>query len=320
MAVDVVYLEDDKSSDTMKMVVIGIIVGIVLGGAIGYMYASASGGSGKGALPQDEVATRTLDFVNTNLLQPGATAKIESITEKSGVLHFNFTINSASGLVNAPAYVTKDGSLFFLQPPINMSKPLPSPVTPPATEHPNTASGEINAAALVDDDPAAGDPNAKVIVVEFSDFQCPFCAKALQTVKDLKEFYGDQILFVYRDFPLHSIHPLAGKAAEAAQCANEQGRFWEYHDMLFEKQSDWATGGAAKFNEYARNLGLDSGAFVECLDSGKYTAEVEADRQAGIAIGVTGTPTFVINGQKVSGAVPLDILKDIIDSELAKTS
>lgn len=317
MAVGVIYLDEDNSSETMKMVLLGIIVGIVLGGAIGYMYASTSGGAGKGALSQEEVSAKTLEFVNTNLLQPGVTANVESVTEESGVFHFNFTITSPGGSFNAPAYVTKDGSLFFPEAPINMNAPMPPVQTPPPGDHPETG-GEINAAALVDDDPTAGDPHAKVIVVEFSDFQCPFCANALQTVNDLKEFYGDQILFVYRDFPLHNIHPLAGKAAEAAQCADEQDRFWEYHDMLFEKQSDWATGGAAKFNEYARNLGLEPGAFIECIDSGKYTAEVEADLQAGIAAGVTGTPTFVINSQKVSGAVPLDILKDIVDNELAK--
>jgi len=313
----VIYLDEDKSSDTMKMVVLGIIVGVVLGGAIGYMYASASGGAGKGGLSQEEVTAKTLDFVNNNMLPPGATAKVESITDTSGIYQFNFTINSASGPINAPAYVTKDASLFFLEPPINMSAPLPPPQTPPAGNHPDTG-GKINMAALVDDDPAVGDPNAKVIVIEFSDFQCPFCAKAVQTVKDLKEFYGDQILFVYRDFPIYSIHPLAGKAAEAAECADEQGKFWEYHDTLFEKQQDWITGGAGKFKDYAVELGLDTTSFGECLDSGKYTAEVEADLQAGIAAGVTGTPAFIINGQTVSGAVPLDILKDIVDKELAK--
>ncbi len=299
----------------MKMVVLGLIVGVVLGGAIGYMYASTAGGTDRGVLPQEEVTIKTLDFVNKNLLQPGVTAKVESIIDTGGLYQFDFTITSAASTDSATAYVTKDASLFFLEPPINMSRPPPQ--TPPAGDRPD-AGGNINMIALVDDDPAVGDPHAKVIVVEFSDFQCPFCAKALQTVKDLKEFYGDQILFVYRDFPLHSIHPLAGKAAEAAECADEQGKFWEYHDKLFEKQQDWSTGGAGKFKDYAAELGLDTTAFGECLDSGKYAAEVDADLQAGLAAGVTGTPAFIINGQTVSGAVPLDILKDVVDRELAK--
>jgi protein-disulfide isomerase len=315
-------MESEKSepssqdkSETTKLVVLGLFIGLVLGGAIGYLYSSTKGSSGTFGLSIDEVASLTEDFVNTNLLPPGVTATIGGADEIGGVYRFNFTINDGGVSTIIPTYVTKDATLFFTDTPIEMTVPF-HPPSPPSQQQPE--EGDIDMLTLVDDDPTAGNPHAKVIVVEFSDFQCPFCANALPTVTQLKEDYGNQILFVYRDFPLHQIHPLAGKASEAAQCAFEQDMFWEYHDTLFEKQQEWSNAGVPKFKEYAGELGLDTTEFNGCLDSGKYADEVEADLQAGSHAGVSGTPTFIINGQKISGAVPLDVLKEIIDTELAK--
>jgi protein-disulfide isomerase len=192
----------------------------------------------------------------------------------------------------------------------------PKPSPPSETVAPTTQKN-IDMKSLIDDDPWAGNKNAKVIVVEFSDFQCPFCQRAAPTVKQIIETYGDNILFVYRDFPIHSIHPQAQKAAEASQCAFEQDNFWDYHDKLFERQSEWAASGVPKFKDYAAELGLDTTKFNDCLDSGKYAGEVGGDLSVGQQLGVTGTPTFFVNGEKIVGAQPYSVFEGIIDSALA---
>jgi protein-disulfide isomerase len=173
----------------------------------------------------------------------------------------------------------------------------------------------------LDDDPVKGSQNAKVTIVEFSDFQCPFCQRFfLQTLPQIEEKYikTGKVRFVYRDFPLTSIHPYAQKAAEAAECAYEQGKFWEYHDILFQKQSEWVVAGESKFKEYAQQLGLDTQKFNQCLDSGKYANEVQKDYNDGLKYGVSGTPTFFINGIEVVGAQPYNVFEQIIEQELNK--
>jgi protein-disulfide isomerase len=172
----------------------------------------------------------------------------------------------------------------------------------------------------LDDDPVKGSPDAKVTIVEFSDFQCPFCQRFfLQTLPQIEEKYikTGKVRFVYRDFPLN-FHQYAQKAAEAAECADEQGKFWEYHDILFQKLSEWATVGESKFKEYAQQLGLDMQKFNQCLDSGKYANEVQKDYNDGLKYGVSGTPTFFINGIKIVGAQPYSVFEQIIEQELSK--
>jgi protein-disulfide isomerase len=210
------------------------------------------------------------------------------------------------GRITAPTQVIEG-----VVPQQTLKPSVPRETVAPATQK------NIDMKSLIDDDPWAGNKNAKVIVVEFSDFQCPFCQKAAPTVKQIIESYGDNILFVYRDFPIHSIHPQAQKAAEASQCAFEQDRFWDYHDKLFEKQSEWGISGVPKFKDYATELGLDTTKFNDCLDSGKYANEVGADLSVGQQLGVTGTPTFFVNGEKVVGAQPYSIFEGIIDNALA---
>jgi protein-disulfide isomerase len=167
----------------------------------------------------------------------------------------------------------------------------------------------------VDDDPAKGPQDAKVIIVEFSDYQCPFCVKAESTVKEILDTYQDKVRFVYRDFPL-SFHQYAQKAAEAAECADEQGKFWDYHDLLFEKQEDWSSGGIEKFKEYAVQLGLNSEEFNQCLDGGTMASEVENDLQDGKSYGVKGTPAFFLNGELISGAQSFSVFQEKIDEIL----
>ena len=158
----------------------------------------------------------------------------------------------------------------------------------------------------VDDDPILGADDAPITIVEFSDYECPYCRQWHSEVySQLIDTYGDQIRFVYRDFPLESIHPNANPAAQAANCAYEQGAFWDYHDKLFGMELD--LGGDA-YLEYASQLELDEGAFQECIDSGRYQEEVQADFDFAANLGVRSTPTFFINGIAVVGAQPFDIL------------
>jgi protein-disulfide isomerase len=165
-------------------------------------------------------------------------------------------------------------------------------------------------------DPARlrGNPNAPVTIVEFSDFQCPFCRTAEPTIKEVLEKYKDKVRFSYRDFPIERIHPLAKQAAEASRCAGEQGKFWEYHDLLYANQTRLDQTGLA---EHARMIGLDMDQFSACLSSDKFKAAVDSDFQAGIRAGVSGTPAFYIQGVFLSGAQPVSAFGKIIDAELA---
>ncbi len=169
----------------------------------------------------------------------------------------------------------------------------------------------------VDDDPALGPEDAPVTIIEFSDYQCPFCSRAEPTIKQILEEYGDKVRFVYRDFPLDQLHPFARKASEASHCAEEQGKFWEYHDALYENQAGI---NAAGLEQFAKDIGLDMDAFKTCLDSGKYANEVQKDLDDGQEYGVSGTPAFFVNGFSISGAQPFAVFKDIIDKELAKAA
>lgn len=167
----------------------------------------------------------------------------------------------------------------------------------------------------VDDDPVLGSKDAKITIIEFSDYECPFCRKwHVETFSRLRETYGDQIRFVFRDFPLTSLHPNAASAAEAANCAGEQGKYWEYSDKLF--SGEYSLGSQA-YTQYARDLGLDAQAFEECVSSGRHQAEVMADLEWAANLGVRSTPTFFINGIPLVGAQPYDIFKQVIDKELA---
>lgn len=167
----------------------------------------------------------------------------------------------------------------------------------------------------VDDDPAIGPDNAAITIVEFSDYECPYCRQWHSEVfTKLMEEYPEQVRLVYRDFPLSSIHPNAIPAALAANCANEQGKFWPFHERLFSMElglSDQA------YQDYATALGLNVQSFSECLESDRYQAEVEADYQFAAELGVRSTPTFFINGIAVVGAQPFEVFQQVIDKELA---
>jgi protein-disulfide isomerase len=162
---------------------------------------------------------------------------------------------------------------------------------------------------------ARGPAAAPVVIVEFSDFQCPYCKTVVATIKQLLERYPEQVRWVFRDFPLASIHPTAPKAHEAARCAGAQGKFWEYHDVLFERSPRHQPDQLAR---YAEELKLDATAFRECLESERYAEAVEADIEEAGRLGITGTPTFYVNGRLMVGAQPLAAFQQAVEGELAR--
>lgn len=179
---------------------------------------------------------------------------------------------------------------------------------------PEAPTGPVDV-AVGDKDHVRGNKNASVTLIEFSDFECPFCGRFEPTVNQALAEYGDKIRLVYKHFPLESIHPQARPAAEASECAAEQGKFWEYHDELFKNQDRLTN---AYYGELAKQLGLDVNKFNTCVTSGKGKAKVDADYQQGIQAGVQGTPHTLVNGIAVSGAVPYASLKAQIDAALAQ--
>jgi len=173
-------------------------------------------------------------------------------------------------------------------------------------------------------DPVAslGKADAKVIMVEFTDFQCPFCKRAFeQSFSEIKKQYIDtgKIKYIVRDLPL-GIHPNAPAAALAVRCAAEQGKYWEMHDKLFEKQEEWSglSDPGQKFKEYAGSVGVNGAKFASCLDGEKYKQAIDADLALANSVGASGTPTFFIDGRSLVGAQPFAAFKAVIEEELKK--
>jgi protein-disulfide isomerase len=161
-----------------------------------------------------------------------------------------------------------------------------------------------------------GDKNAKVTIVEFSDFQCPYCDQGAKVLADIKKKYGKKVQVAFKQYPL-PFHSQAKDAAVAALCMNEQSNelFWKMHDQMFADQSKLAVD---SLKATAKSLGADAKKFNKCLDDKKYLGQVEKDIQEGQDIGVKSTPTFFVNGQLVAGAMPLDVFSELIDQELSK--
>ncbi len=181
-----------------------------------------------------------------------------------------------------------------------------------------------------DDDPTIGDADAPITIIEFSDFQCPFCARfSSQTLPSIQEEYIDKglVKLVYRDFPLQHIHPNAAVTALAAECADDQGGFKGMHDILFEKQGEWSRAGPQEVIEllsgYASDTGIDAAEFEECVVMGTHVEDIRGDLEDGRAYGITGTPGFFIGNDdvgyvSVEGAQPYDVFKRVIDSQLER--
>ena len=179
-----------------------------------------------------------------------------------------------------------------------------------------------------DNDPIIGNPDAPITIIEFSDFQCPFCARFhIETLPTIMEEYiekGD-VKLVFRDFPLQNIHPNAVPASVAAECANEQGKFKEMHDILFERQNEWSNLETVYvidlFSQYSEQINLEQEQFTSCLSTGKYVKEIQNDLNDGRTYGITGTPGFFVGNQEIGfvelkGAQPFESFKKVIDSQL----
>lgn len=182
---------------------------------------------------------------------------------------------------------------------------------PAATQAPRYVRYDI----ATDGFPSMGPADAPIVIVEFSDFQCPFCQRFYdQTFKQLMAAYPGKIRFVYRHLPLTSIHPEAFPAAEASMCANEQNAFWPFHDKIFENQDKL---GSDLYLQIASDLKLNTSAFEDCVNTNKYKDQVQVDSDFALGLGVQSTPTFFINGLALVGAQPLTAFNQIIDKELA---
>ncbi len=165
-----------------------------------------------------------------------------------------------------------------------------------------------------DDDPAKGPADAPITIVEFSDFRCPYCGRFFsQTLQPLLDNYGDQVRMVFRDYPILGASSVL--SALAGECMNEQGKFWEFHNLAFSNQQNLTR---EAFIGYAQTLAMNVEQFTQCLDSQQYIQEISADASYAQNLGVTGTPAFFVNGRFISGAQPYNVFASIIDEELSK--
>jgi protein-disulfide isomerase len=181
----------------------------------------------------------------------------------------------------------------------------------PTAQQPTAAPAKVNF-TITKDDHVRGASNAKVTLVEFSDFQCPYCGNLSPTLDQILKDYSGKVRLVYKHFPL-SFHPNAMPAAIASECASEQGKFWELHDKIYANQDQLSTD---QLTVWAKSLGLNMDQYNSCVSSNKYAARIQADQQLGSQSGVDGTPATFINGELVSGALPYSSFKQLIDAAL----
>ena len=173
----------------------------------------------------------------------------------------------------------------------------------------------FRAQVRADGGPVKGSANAPITIVKFEDFHCPFCKRVQPTFNELLAKYDGKVKLVHRDFPLDQLHAQARGAHEASRCAEEQGKFWAYHDILYTNAPKAAPD---QLKAYASEIGLDTASFEQCLKAGKYKATVQQDVEEGMRAGVTGTPAFFINGRMLSGAQPIEKFVQIIEDELSR--
>jgi len=287
---EVIHHRKKKKNNIWFYISIGLAIALILSLTLGNSSSNP-----------DEVTTDTLDYIN-NYLIDGDTAILLESGEVSGIYSLKLDIGGQT----FDSYVTTDGTLLFSSA-IDLTEIPTTETTSPTVETIVDVS--------IDDDAILGDEDALVTIVEFSDFECPYCARFYSdTMGQIVSEYIDTGLvnLVFRDFPL-SFHANAQKAAEATECAEEQDQFWEMHDTIFENQAAITVD---DLKQYASDLGLDTEAFNECLDSDKYYDEVQNDFQEGQSYGVSGTPAFFINGRELVGAQPFSAFQEIIEEEL----
>jgi protein-disulfide isomerase len=271
-----------------------------------------SGGGGGGPAASDEtISTRVVDYFGKAVSTPGVTFKVTKIepAEIPGWRKGNLQAALGEQTQDVPFYVSNDGRYLFRSDVIDL------------TIDPFQA---VMQKIKLDGAPSRGPVDAKVTVVEFSDFECPFCARAWEVFeKEVYPQYGDKVRFVFKQMPLTQIHPFSEDAAVASMCALQQGndQFWKLYNGLFAKQNELNKENLpAKVEEIAAAAGLDVPKLKECLQARKGLDAVKADQQEAAAVGVTSTPTFFVNGRRVQGAQDANAFKQAIDQALGATS
>ena len=270
--------------------------------------AACGGGAGGGpALSDDALSQRVVDYYQRSISTSGVTFAVTKY-EDAGIPGWRkgtMVVSLGQQTQNIGFYVTADGHYSFRGDLIDLT------VDPLA---------QTMSKISFDNQPERGPRDAKVTIVEYSDFQCPFCARVYATLEnDVLKDYGDKVRMVFKNFPLTSIHPWAGDAALASECAFQQGndKFWAMHNGLFSKQGDITRDNLKdKAGEIARDASLDVAMFQECFDGKKAQAAVDADVHEASALGVNSTPTFFVNGRRLSGALAPADFRQAIDGAL----
>ncbi|AGK60222.1 hypothetical protein Asulf_00188 [Archaeoglobus sulfaticallidus PM70-1] len=282
-----------------KNILFALIAGVLIGAIVGFAFSNMQ-------KSETEINKTAVDYsvkyINRYLLKPGVKVEVKDI-KKLDVYALNVEfVSKNSTLGEDYVYITSDGKTLILN-------------SIDITKEPKNYRTNVSA----DDDPYRGKEDAKVTIIEFSDYACPYCAKFEKVLSEIEKKYPD-IKIVFRDFPIHGNVSII--AAKAANCANEQNRFWEYHDLLFEKQNEWIealkNGDKQKLYLYAEELGLNLTEFKSCLNSNKYDSEIQKDYFDGLTAGVSGTPTVFLNGIKVEGLATQEALAEIIEQEAGK--
>jgi protein-disulfide isomerase len=280
-----------------------------------HLAAGCGGDTGTPSAPpaasDDAVSQRVIDYFQKTVTTPGLTFKVKDLTDSDIPGWRKGTLEVALGQQNQQVafYVTRDGKYMFRGEAVDLSvDPLKQ---------------VMNKIALANQ-PARGPADAKVTIVEYSDFQCPFCARVYTTLEDqvLKE-YGDKVRLVFKNFPLTSIHPWAEDGALVSECAFAQGndQFWAMYKGLFTKQGEITKDNLKeKAAEIAKEGGIDPAKLQECIDGRKTADAVKSDTDEAMALGVNSTPTFFVNGRRLSGAQTYDNFKQLIDQELGAKS
>ena len=255
----------------------------------------------------ETISQRVVDYYQKTLTTPGLAFKVSGIQDSDipGWRKGNLEVSLGAQSQNVAFYITRDGRYLFRGEAVDVTvDPLK----------------QVMDKIALDGQPERGPKDAKVTIVEYSDFQCPFCSKVYGTVEnDVIKVYGDKVRFVFKNFPLSSIHPWAEDGAVASECAFRQGndKFWKMYDGLFLQQADITKENLRdKTSEIAKNAGMDVGKFQECLDGKQALDAVQADTKEATALGVNSTPTFFINGRRLSGAQTSDNFKQLIDRAL----
>lgn len=303
---EVIEISVGKYFNSLKKnpwIIISLLLAIAL---IAALFYKGAGGSSEG-IGEEKAAGNLISFINAQ--GNGVASLVSSETENN---LYKITVSYQGDQI--PVYVTLDGN--YLIPNL---VPLSNDI--PIDDTDNTDNTNEIVDVNISGSPSQGNKNAKVVLVEFTDYQCPFCKRHFdQTYSQLKKDYIDtgKVLYVVKEFPLSNIHSEAQKAAEAARCVREQlgdSGYFRMHDKLFTGQGELGTD---SYSKWAKELGANGPKFDECLKSGKFAQIVQDDLDYGQTLGVSGTPAFFVNGISISGAQPYSVFQQVIDAELAK--